>query len=314
MGAPEYVLFRAAYRHYTIFREVVKDKIFLIILTRRRLNSKYILTSYQGWSIVQATEDWSMGKEVQVAPKKKKMKSPNYPGIGLAQAINLVRELWNKERRTPVTEEVAVKDMGYTSLNGATRTYLSALRKYGLIEGTDQGVRVSELGMRILHSPEGSPEYQKALQEAALKPELFRELYQTHIEASDENLKSFLILNKQFSPAGAKQCISAFRDTVALAKPLGAGYDAGKQGVEAMAGTTHSVALGETSKTFDSMQAAKPGVRVFSWPLPNDTIAELRLTGGPITQEHLEMLRQYLELAKAAVPKASEENRGGGQQ
>ena len=41
----------------------------------------------------------------------------------------------------------------------------------------------------------------------------------------------------------------------------------------------------------------------FSWPLPNNTLAELRLTGGPITQEHLEMLRQYVELAKAAVPK-----------
>jgi hypothetical protein len=53
-------------------------------------------------------------------------------------------------------------------------------------------------------------------------------------------------------------------------------------------------------------QGRRGGVGVFSWPLPNDTLAEVRLTGGPITQEHLEMLRQYLELAKAAVPKAGE--------
>jgi len=47
------------------------------------------------------------------------------------------------------------------------------------------------------------------------------------------------------------------------------------------------------------------------WPLPNDTTAELRLTGGPITQEHIEMLRQYLDLAKAAVPKSYENIEGG---
>ncbi len=239
-----------------------------------------------------------MAKEVQVAPKKKRMKSPNYPGIGLAQGINLVRELWNKEKRTPVTEEVAVKDMGYTSLNGATRTYLSALRKYGLIEGTDQGVRVSELGMRILHSPEGSPEHQKALQEAALKPELFRELYQTHIEASDENLKSFLILSKQFSPAGAKQFISAFRDTVALAKPSTASYDASKPIEEGEAMTT---ARGDEFRAVASLQIEKPGLRVFIWPLSREVSAEVRLTGQEIKSAHLERLRQYLELAKAAI-------------
>ena len=63
-------------------------------------------------------------------------------------------------------------------------------------------------------------------------------------------------------------------------------------------------AVGDSVRMPDSVKTQH--TRVFTWPLPNDTTAELRLTGGTITQAHLEMLRQYLELAKAAVPKASE--------
>jgi len=37
------------------------------------------------------------------------------------------------------------------------------------------------------------------------------------------------------------------------------------------------------------------------WPLSKDLIAEVRITGGTVTPAHLEVLRQYLDLAKNAV-------------
>jgi len=43
-----------------------------------------------------------------------------------------------------------------------------------------------------------------------------------------------------------------------------------------------------------------PGA-VYRWPLSKDLMAELRITGGTVTPAHLEVLRQYLELAKNAV-------------
>lgn len=40
---------------------------------------------------------------------------------------------------------------------------------------------------------------------------------------------------------------------------------------------------------------------VYRWPLSKDIIAEVKITGGPVTPAHLEVLRQYLDLAKNAV-------------
>jgi hypothetical protein len=40
---------------------------------------------------------------------------------------------------------------------------------------------------------------------------------------------------------------------------------------------------------------------VYRWPLSKDLIAEVRITGGSVTSAHLEVLRQFLDLAKNAV-------------
>jgi len=41
--------------------------------------------------------------------------------------------------------------------------------------------------------------------------------------------------------------------------------------------------------------------QMFSWPLSKDVMAEVKLTGAEITAGHLELLRDYLELAKKAM-------------
>lgn len=230
-----------------------------------------------------------------------KMKSPNYPAIGLSEAIDSVRVLWEAEKRTPVDSKTAVLAMGYKALSGPASARLSALKKYGLIEADGKGVRVSQLAMRILHNQDDSEDRQKAIQEAAQKPDLFRELAVTHSQASDNALRSYLLVQKGFSEAGAKQFILAFHETLSLAKALGSEYDSDKQDQGGSPMNDAGMAPQDQGR-----QGKPSGTRVFSWPLPNDTIAELRLTGGPITQEHFEMLRQYLELAKAAVPKTVE--------
>ena len=66
------------------------------------------------------------------------------------------------------------------------------------------------------------------------------------------------------------------------------GYDADKHD---HGGTTmNETGSGVQDQLDKGKLAGKAALWVFSWPLPNDTIAELRLSGGPITQEHLEML------------------------
>ena len=91
--------------------------------------------------------------------------------------------------------------------------------------------------------------------------------------------------------AGAKQFIVAFRDTLVLAKPSNAGYDASKKSEE-----------GNMPDAGGGSGTLKQQTRVFSWPLSKDVLAEVRLTGSEeIKPSHLERLRQYLELAKACL-------------
>ncbi len=159
------------------------------------------------------------------------MRSPNYPANGLSETLQMAKTIWTKEERTSISPEIAVRALGYQGLNGASRTKLSSLRKFGLLdEDKGGGVKISDLAMRLLHHPADSPEYRKAIQEAALMPELFEELYGSHAKASDDAIRSFLIVKKAFSESGARQFVEAFRETLKLASLDGAAYTPGVNG------------------------------------------------------------------------------------
>lgn len=159
------------------------------------------------------------------------MRSPNYPGYGLPETIQMAQAIWNKEERTVISPEVAVKALGYRSMSGTARGKLSSLRKFGLLEEVKNGgVRVSDLAMRLIHHKPDTPEYQQAIKEAAVKPELFREMYESHAKASEDAMLSFLKVQKAFSESGARQFIAAFRNTMAVAKLNGEAYTSGSNG------------------------------------------------------------------------------------
>jgi hypothetical protein len=152
-------------------------------------------------------------------------RSPNYPSLGLSDAIGLVKLVWDRERRSVAQPPVVATAWGYTGMNGLVRTKLAALKKYGLLEQAGDGLRVSELASKIIQYPAGSPEYRDAVREAALKPEIFRELLSSHGTASEENLHAHLVVKKGFAPAGAKLVIKAWRETMSFAEIEDEAYD-----------------------------------------------------------------------------------------
>ena len=224
-----------------------------------------------------------------------KDRSPNYPALSLGDALEAIRALYNKERRTAVAPDVAVKAWGYRSLSGLARVKLAALKKYGLLESEGQGVRVSDRALMLLQYASETREYREALQAAANAPEIFAELALTHADASDDALRAYLVTKKAFSEAGARALIQSFRDTMALVGRGAEVYDPGMN-------------TGNPPNAVVNPPAGKPNtqyIRVFSWPLPGDVTAEIRLSGGPVTREHLDVLGEYLAIAKKAVPEAS---------
>jgi hypothetical protein len=229
-----------------------------------------------------------------------KMRSPNYPAYGLDEVVDRLKRFWGKEQGTSVSADVAAKAIGYIGLSGPARTYLAAMKKFGLLNEDNYGMRISPLGLRILH-PESPEEQIKAIQEAALKPELFRELAETHTKASDDALKSYLINKLKFSGVGAKILTRSFKDTIGFAKLNQEAYrpNPGAISGEAMTATMQ-VGQGEM-RTASTTKA----LRSFSWPLSADVTARLEIVGNEeLTSEHIEALTQYLEVAKKLLKPA----------
>lgn len=144
-----------------------------------------------------------------------KQRSPNYPGVDLAEAVSLASKMYEREKQAPFPIESAAAAWDYKGPSGPVRVRLGALRQYDLIsrEGRNSS-RLTNRALTILLRNEASTEHREALRSAALAPALFKELYETRAEASDESLKHYLIVNCGFTDAGASHAIKAFRGTI----------------------------------------------------------------------------------------------------
>ena len=208
--------------------------------------------------------------------------------------MKLAKSTWDKEKRTAVSPEALAKAWDYTSLSGPVRTKIAAMRKYGLIEDHESGLRLSDLGMKILHNADDSTERLAAIQEAALKPELFKALRRTHAEASEDAIKSHLVLNKGFSDAGATQCASSFRNTLSIAKLSGSGYsgeeDEGDDVVEKPSDTpTKNVVVTATGNT--TKKVNQLATQVLAISIPRNFSVNIDVRGDELKKEDLAKIK-----------------------
>lgn len=232
-----------------------------------------------------------------------RMRSPNYPACGLDDAVAMARSLWDKEKRTAVPANVAATAIGYKSLSGPARVNLAAMKKYGLLEDSRDGMRVSDLALRILH-PANDGEKLAALQEAALKPELFKQMWESQPDASDTALKSQLINKLGFSEVGAKGFVDSFRDTMGFANLGKWGYSGESESKESEA---RPVSMSSQSAPITQATTQRSGMLSFSWLLAKDLMVELKFSGKEVRPEHIDRLAKYLDLAKDALEEEATE-------
>jgi hypothetical protein len=155
----------------------------------------------------------------------KRTRSPNYPALSLPDALERVQMIYRNQHTHAAPREVVVKSMGYTGINGASATAISALHKYGLLERVGEEVKISDRAMRYLH-PNDDQERPAAIREAALEPSLFRELMEKFPGRlpNEEVLRNYLIRNG-FGPGAIAGVILAYRDTMELVDREGGAYD-----------------------------------------------------------------------------------------
>lgn len=146
-----------------------------------------------------------------------RVRSPNYPGISLPEAIGRIGNIHAKEQHLPASREVLAKHMGYNGINGASLKVLSALSKYGLLEEVNgDKMRVSSLAMSILY-PANEAEKARSILDAAFRPPLFAEMREEWGGASpsDANMRSYLV-RRNFATDAIDRVIESYRGTMDL--------------------------------------------------------------------------------------------------
>ena len=125
-----------------------------------------------------------------------------------------VKSVYESDYRSSLTRALTAERLGYSGVNGKSLAVIAALGKVGLLEGKGDDLRVSELAVRIIAHPPGSPERMQALAEAASRPELFQAIAQRFPGkgSSDGTIRAFL-MTEGFIPPAAETALRAWRET-----------------------------------------------------------------------------------------------------
>ena len=161
-----------------------------------------------------------------------KTRSPNYPSVGLGDAIEAMRPVYAKEKRARFPRLALAKHLGYSSLNGRALAKIGAMRAYGLIEGREDSLTVSPVALALLEAPRGSKDRAHAFRAAFMSPPLFRKIKELHPEdtPSPETLR-WDIQQEGYAPDAADKAMKVFLESEELVTQETEGYPAAAETV-----------------------------------------------------------------------------------
>lgn len=154
-------------------------------------------------------------------------RSPNYPSLALGEAIELIRKVHQAEKRARFPRETLAGHLGYTSLNGRALSKIGAIRAYGLIEGREDALCVSQTALAILEAPKDSEDYIYAIHAAFNSPGLFQRIVEEYGEdtPSEPTLRWWLSKNGYIGDA-ADKALQSFLSSQELVNSVGRAYPA----------------------------------------------------------------------------------------
>jgi hypothetical protein len=156
----------------------------------------------------------------------KRPRSPNYPSISLPEALQQLRHLFDRIQKYKAPKDLVIKAIGYSGLNGASASAISAHTKYGILDRLEgDEFKISDLGMKLLFH-ENPAEYAASLHQAARSPALFSELMAEFPGGvpHDDILRTRLI-RRGFAQSAVATAISSYRETVEFVSNNSVGYN-----------------------------------------------------------------------------------------
>lgn len=156
-------------------------------------------------------------------------RSPRYPNISLNEAIIKARGIYEKEHMSAMTPQIAAEAMGYSGINGASLKTISSLKKYGLLEGRGDDVRLSKDAQTLILDEPTTPDYLAAIRRSALNPEVFSELRKQFPGTASERNISVYLEKQGFKRDAAALVAKNYKDSMALAGSASSEYDDGNE-------------------------------------------------------------------------------------
>jgi len=153
------------------------------------------------------------------AEQQKRDRSPNYPFINLATAIDRAKALYFAEKRGAVAMPVLAKHWDYSEKSSGLVQTTAALKSYGLLDDAGRGdarrVRLTDRALRILldERPDSSEKMEHIRQAAVSPPLMAKVLEQFPTELpSSATLNHFLVFDLKFGSAAAKAAQKIIED------------------------------------------------------------------------------------------------------
>ena len=238
---------------------------------------------------------------------KKRDRSPNFPFIGLSNAIERARQFYDQEKRGSASVQVIASHWGYSPKSSGLIQTTAALKSYGLMEDEGRGdarrLRLTDRALRILlDTREDSPERQEAIKQAALSPALSTIIFDKFRDnfPSDSNLKHFLMFELKFSPESANTVVKTIKQNKVFTDSIISGImsNLDEQNGETMV-MPATGAISIASQPPRIHQASAPAAAMERIIGPDGEIV-LQWHGEP-TWEAYDFLENYIKLRKTVL-------------
>lgn len=171
--------------------------------------------------------------EKSISPASKQRRSPSFPVIPIDEALDRIRQVYDKDGQASTTFEAVLEHMNYAAKNkgGRAGRVVSALKQYGLLDERGGQYRVSDKAFHILEMPDELPEKARMIKEAALSPPMFRKILKQNNGnlPSDTTLRYYLLSKERFNKDSAEDFIRVLRRTKELVNPLPEDYTDGEE-------------------------------------------------------------------------------------
>ena len=250
--------------------------------------------------------------------KKPRHRSPNYPTVGLREAVTRVRKLYEADGKAGAPAELAAVHIGFAKPHGQAMSVLAALKKFGLLSEINGRWVPSQRAIEILNLQESDERRQRALRDAALSPEIYRQLIEAHKDTGwprSDVLESELVTYRNFNPNSVGDFVKQLKDSLEFAglsdlDALEFESEEESDVVDDQAETIH-----ETPKGKQQPPALPPGARkpiplaaqVLAISIPRNLKVDVAVSGDELKKDDLAKIKSQFNRWIEGLEEAFEE-------